>query len=434
MGALKSKFIKNKYYFLMSSITLLCIAGFYFIMDTRVQALLKEAAGASYKDEKEFRLFLLLSCILLLIIIHAVFLFILHRSRKSCLAITPYLKEIAASNYGMEISMSGNAELKVQKELLNQLKSNILGFIGSSKEATEIITVTSNEIKISAQEISSLSKKITQTIAQLADGANQQAESNDKGSAKINNIVEVIVCVAQDMLASEKLAENAFEAMDMAKTTIKHQEEKMNESKEISGKVGDAITDLMDKSTNIGNILQVMNTIAEQTNLLALNASIEAARAGEQGKGFAVVASEIRNLAEQSRKSSNQISEIITDVRSSVENTVKQIEKSDSLAVEQEKALYQTVQVIDEIYEKIASITTKVKAVSEIAESLTDDAKEAGDMITTIASISEETAAATQEASAAMDEQNTLIQVIAECSAELYTITDSIRGNLAKYQ
>ena len=72
---------------------------------------------------------------------------------------------------------------------------------------------------------------------------------------------------------------------------------------------------LAEEAQAIGEIIATVNDIAEQTNILALNAAIEASRAGEHGRGFAVVAVEVKSLAEQSKKATLQVRQILGEVR-----------------------------------------------------------------------------------------------------------------------
>lgn len=268
----------------------------------------------------------------------------------------------------------------------------------------------------------------------MAECATEQAESTQNGNEKINNIAEMIDCIAQDMDASEQLAQGAIDSMVVVKNSIHFQEEKMNENKDISKQMNDAVNNLLIKSKEIGEMLKIINDVAKQTNLLSLNAAIEAARAGEHGRGFAVVSDEIGKLAERSGQSSKQIKIIVEDVQSEIENTVQYIRESELLLVEQEKALNETVMSIHDISNKIESITFKVKGVFSATEMLSEDAKEAVDMLNNISSTSEETAASSEEVSASVEEEDSIIQLIEECTNELYLTAQKLLTRVTNFK
>ncbi len=429
----KARSIKARILVPMCIIMVLGFLAIYAGVNYKVRSIVKEAAGNPSYQPEGFGVFLLLLCLAVFIIFTVLFLLVLQRTIKPFGQLLSSIKEIAEGNFADEVAVKAEGELNTYAEHLNQIRHRMREFINTVKDSVSMVTVASGEMKHSSEDMNSISDRVTQSVSQLAQGATQQAESTENGSLRINNIVEMIECIAQDMNSSEQLAEAAIDAMATVKDSIRYQEEKMEENKEISAQMGVAISDLMEKSKEIGKILQVIQGVAQQTNLLALNAAIEAARAGEHGRGFAVVSEEIRKLAEQSGESSKQITEIIDDVQYGIENTVMQIKKADMLSSEQENALSQTVQAIGDIADKVESITAKVKAVSGTTESLTEDAKQAGDMVATIASISEETAAGTQEVSSSVEEQNGLIQIITECSTELYTIAEGLKENIDNF-
>ena len=73
-------------------------------------------------------------------------------------------------------------------------------------------------------------------------------------------------------------------------------------------------------SAAVGDVIRIISGIADQTNLLALNATIEAARAGELGKGFAVVASEVKELARETAKATQRVTEQIAGIQATSES------------------------------------------------------------------------------------------------------------------
>ncbi len=369
-----------------------------------------------------------------LLLFMVIFAVVIGAAATFCLAIllNQKLREIDLGNV-TETAYQEVAAAAESTRTQGHLPAGIKEFIGSVKDSVDIITYSTSELKQSSAEMSDISSRVTLSITQLAEGATQQAESTEKGSVRINNITEMILCIGEDMAQSDKVADGAINAMEEVKGSIKFQEEKMAENKILTENMRGAITDLMDKSKEIGKILEVIKGVAQQTNLLALNAAIEAARAGEHGRGFAVVSEEIRKLAEQSAESGKQITEIINDVQQGIENTVMQITKANDLSQEQEKDFEKTVSSISDISDKVYSIGVKVKAAYNATATLTEDAKEAEDMIATVASISEETAAGTEEVSSSVEEQNSLIQLVAECSKEMYNIAETLKQQLVEF-
>src|SRR5207253_4904915 len=91
--------------------------------------------------------------------------------------------------------------------------------------------------------------------------------------------------------------------------------EAMKKVKQQVEATAETILALAENAQAIGEVIATVNDIAEQTNLLALNAAIEASRAGEHGKGFAVVATEVKALANQSKKATMQVRQILGEIQ-----------------------------------------------------------------------------------------------------------------------
>ncbi len=264
------------------------------------------------------------------------------------LSITRPLKE--AINLTQEIS-GGNLNVTLQdtgrKDELGVLYRVLSDMIIGLRQQIEQITEGVNVLVASVSQISA-------TTTQLTASAAETATSISETTATIEEVRQTAE------LSTEKAGQLSTEANKASHSGLegKAAVEKISAGMSHIGNqmeaIADSIIKLSEQSQDIGEIIATVDDIAEQSNLLAVNAAIEAAKAGEQGKGFSVVAQEIRSLAEQSKRATTQVRNILYDIQKATGTAVMSTEQGTKAV---EAGLVQSTeagQAITTLAEKIA--------------------------------------------------------------------------------
>ncbi|MGK9052719.1 methyl-accepting chemotaxis protein [Neorhizobium petrolearium] len=171
-----------------------------------------------------------------------------------------------------------------------------------------------SEVASSAQSIDSGSREVSQSADDLSKRTEQQAASLEETAAALDEITANV--------------SNSSKRADEAKAIAREANASAAQSGSVVANAVDAMQRIEQSSSQISNIIGVIDEIAFQTNLLALNAGVEAARAGEAGKGFAVVAQEVRELAQRSANAAKEIKDLIRNSGAEVQNGVKLVRET----------------------------------------------------------------------------------------------------------
>ena len=212
--------------------------------------------------------------------------------------IQEYSKKLKEGDFSNKITITSKDEIGDTARLIEETISRINDVLLDIDEGQQAIRRSANDISIA-----------TETLAQKTS---EQAESLQETTSTVEQITSIIALNVEKTKEVNKLTQDTSY--------------KIKETGEDSKKLEIAMTDIIESSKAIDNMINIIDDIAFQTNLLALNAAVEAARAGEQNRGFTVIAEEIRNLAKTSSTAAKEIKEKIKESEVKIELCMSKVQ------------------------------------------------------------------------------------------------------------
>ena len=271
------------------------------------------------------------------------------------------MTQVAQGNLAQRLTTSSKDETGVLINTCNTLAERMQGMIREIQES-------GHKISFSAESSAAISYQTRQGVDRQQDEI-----------ALISTAVSEMTSTAQAVAVSAQQANEATLAVrqeaGQSQQVIRQTSESINELAAEVQQASDVIGQLVQDSQNIYSILDVIRGITEQTNLLALNAAIEAARAGEAGRGFAVVADEVRNLAQCTQSSTDEVQGMIESLQQGTKRAVEVMSRGQekasnsidhaSQAGRSLETILESVQVLGDLNAQVASAAEQQSSVAE---------------------------------------------------------------------
>lgn len=343
----------------------------------------------------------------------------------------------------MEKAKSGYLNLDINNNYTDEVGIVTYKFKGMIKKISILISDVKNlirNISDGTETVSNISEhsyavseEIAATMLEIERGAIVQEDSVIKSLEFMNNLSDEINAVNEKAQNVSRYLENTKKVQESALESVEDLNLRVNESNRVSFKITEEINSLNYEVKNIRDIINIIADISEQINLLSLNAAIEAARAGDAGKGFAVVANEIKKLADQTKRSSIKIHDIINNVKIKTELVVKMSDNSSNVIEHQIHSLKNTSMAFDKTFFSINQIDNELKGVFKAIEKIVSTKEATRSAMKRISSISEETTQTTKQVSEATQDQIKEIEEVADFSKKLNEIVEKLENTISYF-
>lgn len=340
------------------------------------------------------------------------------------------LKKVSAGDLTIEIHSKRNDEFQLLAEGICDMIAHMKKLVSGLKDVNEELSRAATDMSAASSHFLSTSHDIQNQVGEMRQGIEKLDEGSEDCLQQMDSLSGTIGSVSTHSDQISELATGTASAIHTGIESVEHLKENTSSTIQITSNIVDTIGKLNEKSKAIGSITEAINEIAEQTNLLSLNASIEAARAGEAGRGFAVVAQEIQKLADQSLRSSGEISRIIEEIETTTEEATQVARQAEVIVEDQNSAVGSTTDSFREIDTKVNDLLKSLQQINDSVADMEHHRSTTLSAISGISAVSAQTAAGSSNVQTAAERQLQAIQDLDKATSALAARSEELTALL----
>lgn len=385
----------------------------------------RDYASSLYKDsvdqvDKNTRNTMIISVVLSILYVVIGFIGVRKYITAPIEKIKTAVQRAEAGELNFSVDYNSKDEFGILSTSLNRMIAQLRDLIGQVKQSSEHMVAFSTELTASTEQTNSASEHIATVTLDIASGSEHQVRTIIETEDIVTQMVQDVQTIESNSTSVSEAAIHAEQISVDGNEIIKNAVQQMDKIQNSIDNLNNVIFGLGDRSSEIGQIVEVITSIAEQTNLLALNAAIEAARAGENGKGFAVVSEEVRKLAEESSLSAQRISVLIDGIQTETNRAVESMQFTTNEVVIGMNSVNTAGEAFKKIQHATKQVSVQVQGISTSVEHMAIEMNNMTDSMKQINGIAQSSAEGTQNISAATEEQ---LASMEEITASTFTLS-----------